>query len=196
MRRKRIGKFCKKELKWRIFRHWKDSLVATKVLFKAANKTKVGVEFLIFQQKHSITYSILCFLWFLFWEQCFRLSFQCICLLFVWSSPCPHQHIHKGPEQSLQVVAIISPLTSFEGASSCIKVLPASPTQLQSPSPCSHQITKDLCLISQWLQHRPSPLDPCPWCPKHALSLLSHSLPHVLSGNGKNSLHWREAARK
>lgn len=163
MRRKRIGKFCKKELKWRIFRHWKDSQVATKVLFKAANKTKVGVEFLIFQQKHSITYSILCFLWFLFWEQCFRLSFQFICLLFVWSSPCPHQHIHKGPEQSLQVVAIISPLRSFEGASSCIKVLPASPTQLQSPTarnlfcglPCSSKRAITPYLLCKFLWRCP-----------------------------------------
>lgn len=69
-------------------------------------------------------------------------------------------------------------------------------TQLQSPSICSHQITKDLCFISQWPQHRLSPLDTWPWCPEHALSLLSYSLPHVLSGNGKNSLHWREAAHK
>ena len=97
------------------------------ILSQQIKQIKVRVEFLIFQQKHSTTYSILCFLWLsLFWGQCFKLSFGFICLLFVWSSPCPHQHIHKGPEQSLQVVAIISLLRSFEGASSCIKVLHCS----------------------------------------------------------------------
>lgn len=44
----------------------------------------------------------------------------------------------------------------------------------KTPSTCSHQITKDLCFISQWLQCKLSPLGPLtliPWtCPVPTLS--------------------------
>ena len=102
------------------------------------------MEFLIFQQKHSITYSIVSSGCFYFGDSASSWAFfRFICLLFVWSSPCPHQHTHKGPEQSLQVVAIISPLRGFEGASSCIKLLHCPlhlPPNFKAPPPGTRSV--------------------------------------------------------
>lgn len=93
-----------------------------------------------------------------------RIRHAAVCILrcFRWHFCLTHSELHHPRRQG----APGSGGTPLQRAGSGVSST-RSPhtTQLQSPSPCSHQITKDLCLISQWPQHRPSPLDPAPDVP-------------------------------